>query len=401
MSSTVGIEIGAGVSTDSTELTGSRTCVLRLTGQQVNPRLHGVFAIVDAPPDELQWIGAALETAFTVAIIPGTEEDYVSRVLARFDRHGVSIVLAVWLDHDLVVGSHHAGRAQLCNLDGCVDVAIESQWGAGGVRVARLTPSAGSSLVLLSPDVAQYVRQSELRELVGAGFSSDYSAENAAKWLATLATARGAHDARALVLHITGRRATQVTAGQTRSRFVPGQVALGHGLLIGIAAVLSVLVPVAALALAWHVITSNGSSKSPVAARITTPTPSLATPTPLPVIQHRTVPTPTLPPATATSVLTARPIARATLRSTRSSTPSLESWKFPALPHASGTILLALYNPQTVAVVTDVRIPGMSSRRVRIPPKSSVRLQLPAQHGVPALIVQVTPPVVPARLVVG
>ena len=83
---------------------------------------------------------------------------------------------------------------------------------------------------------------------------------------------------------------------------------------------------------------------------------------------------------------------------------SLESWNFPALPHVSGTILLALYNPGAVPVLTDVRIrdsTGTRSRRVVVPPESTIKLDLPAQRGVPTLTVQVAPPIVPARLVVG
>jgi hypothetical protein len=88
-------------------------------------------------------------------------------------------------------------------------------------------------------------------------------------------------------------------------------------------------------------------------------------------------------------------------------TPRPVQWKFPALSHATGRVMLALYNPETAAVVTDVRIllaRGVDVRHVRIPANAAVKLQLSASEAgdaygkVPALTVQVDDPVVPARI---
>ncbi len=374
MSRSLGVEVGTGRSGDSAQLTGSRTRVLRLSGQQVHSRLDGVFAIVEADVAEIDRIYAFLESAFTVAILPGTEEDYVARLLAPLERSGASVVLALWLSREVVIGACHDGHAYLYRAHEFVYTAVESH---GGVRITRVTPTVDDSLVLVGAGVARHVTKSELAETVRVGFRSGYSVRDAATWLAALASARGGHDASALVLHFQAGHKAGKAGGKPVSAL--RRTALLRRVGTGIVALGLCLVMLGAVFLVWR--PSSTSSKTPLAGS------PANHPTIAPSVTHRRSAAPT-PVLTTPRAVHVKPAAT----------------RVPALPHASGTVLIALYNPEAVPVVTEVRIrgtKGIDSRQVRIPPKSTVKLQLPAQRGVPALTVQVRRPIVPARLIVG
>lgn len=393
--------VAIGSRTRSSAPADARSRILTLFGPDAGERADGVFALIEAGTPQVDHAYDALKSACEASGASGTaiavEEEYVARVLTTVNLNGASVALAVWSGRDVVLGSYRGGHAYACTANGLLDVAAggDEPESDSGLRVRRFTPSEEDAVVLTSESVAEQIQGEYREQTICDTVSAGFSMQDAAEWLCLLARRGGDRNAGALIVRFQALRSAAAPKDHTFA--LPGWPrASSRSIGVGIAGLALCAVAVFAAFHLYQQHSSSGHTAAKPSARVRTLGPAPPTVSRPVGVQPRSAPSPS-------------PIARATPVGTIVLTHPLESWKFPALPNTPGTVLLALYNPQKDALMTDVRIigrAGTDARRVRVPGRSTIKLPLPSsevrdsQQGLAAIIVQDNAPIVPMRVVV-
>lgn len=141
-------------------------------------------------------------------MIPGEEEDYVSRLLGQLSAkdNGTSVALALRLGHEVVVGCTGGATAYVFRDGVLTNVTPDPDPAIGHVAAARLHIVPSECLVLLGEEVSTRVEEKELRQTVQASFS----VQDAAAWLVTLAAGRSGKEASAIVAQVQSNNAPKV-----------------------------------------------------------------------------------------------------------------------------------------------------------------------------------------------
>lgn len=191
--------------------------VLSLNGNHASVKVDRVLAVIDAPDDVLPTLRAALESAFAKggpadSMIPGDESSYLSRVLdqvgGKEGESNIACAVALQMGRELVLGAVGGATAKVFRANGeLVEFSEDADEPNSRTYVWRTSIEPSDSLILGGREVANHVREIEIRQTI----QSSYSVEDAAEWLVTLGAGRG------------GRRATAVVAKMKQKVDTPVQ----------------------------------------------------------------------------------------------------------------------------------------------------------------------------------
>jgi hypothetical protein len=184
--------------------------VLTLGSGDVTPCARGMFALIDGEDETVDRVHDILDCAFrrgsaADTMVKGGEEEYVAGVFvqiagAAFCKRRSAVVLAVWMDREIVVGYLGEGRAYLVRefegveITGSPPAAIPIT----DLYVARVTVAHGDHLVLVNPEGARGVQHLQLCQTV---YGSP-SLPDAAAWFALQAFAWGGSESSVIVVHL-------------------------------------------------------------------------------------------------------------------------------------------------------------------------------------------------------
>lgn len=192
--------------------------VLVLAGHDLPSGIERAFAIVDADEPLARQIHESLAAALGRKApldgpVSGQEEAYVSRVLQHavpaVDRPETmtGLALTIWIGREIVIGCirspvyHCQSHMSLNGVPSRLPV-LERLDG----RIVRRTVSPGDSLLLASSTVVGEIREDEIQQTVCGEFSRDFTVQDAAVWLASVASLRSGRAATALVAQFHGHR---------------------------------------------------------------------------------------------------------------------------------------------------------------------------------------------------
>lgn len=186
---------------------GSGRSVLALVGPDVPPGLDGVFAVIDADPAVEEIYISALVGAFgrggpADTLTPDDAEKYVAGVLGGIIWAAApatpAVVIALWMQRQVLIGSIHGGRAYMCSSNSVLEVPLAGATfgGTPDVLLGRAAIGPADYLVLLPPEIAQHILPGELLRTV----QGSSSIEEAASALVGLAGRRGGRLSSALVM---------------------------------------------------------------------------------------------------------------------------------------------------------------------------------------------------------
>lgn len=341
--------------------------VLELREPDVARFARGLFAVIDASDEARAHAHEVLQRSFrreSAPVVPaGQEERYVAGVLESLSAVGLgrgrqSVIIAVWIGRDMLLGSLGSSRAYLSRGDGngITDIthtmsAIESS----DARLMRLHPQTDDTLVLAGGGLSAGISLHDLQQTVL--YSPDgLSLRDQAAWLVNVASARSGLGASVAIVRFSA-------APSLRSAFRRA----GHSSKWRVTGILTAaLVTATGLASAGLVLTSVLAQSTPGKRVIPTATPVVLTPYPEPQLVK--------PLGTLASSQTGQvnfcwhdrvPARSGQLEIQIGSSrmePSLSPAAFRVLPHGLQCTLLALHSGNTYQWRVSMGAPGYTAR---------------------------------------